>query len=90
MIKRVTYTYSVTVPANSEVVITGADFGITEIVGYSIVAINRFNTGSVGLMCRQISPSYSGNVMAVVNITNSPITRTVTVGFVFAKTNFVS
>lgn len=88
LFRREVYTYSATVSANSELTITATNFGISAIDGYVLLAINRFNTAAQGLVPRQIVPATSGNVMTVVNNTNANITRTITIGLIFVKSDF--
>ena len=81
------YSYKVaSVAANTNAVLSATNFGITEIEGYTPVAITYFTSGSNALVVYRVSAVVSGTVAAIRNVTNAAVTnKTFTVRILFAR-----
>lgn len=70
--------------------VTAEDFGITDISGYTPVAVLKYNTGSRYLVPSCIIARTSGGVIAAMNSRSTEIsTTTMTVSMLFVKTELI-
>lgn len=86
------YSASYTIPANSALNIPASEFGIVSFPsGYQPIAVNIYNTGSYGVLPSSIHVRATNTVIMVAlrNITNSPVTATFDLQLLYTKLGVV-
>lgn len=84
------YSKSITVSANSGLTVSASDLSISEITGYSPVAIVGITTGNAGILIRSFNAAVTGNVCFVRNVTGSEASGTLTFYMLFARSDMIS
>lgn len=83
------YSYSYSIAANSYILITGTQLGLSVPTGYRVIGIRYFDAANSYINVTLLSHNASGNCVNLRNLSSSAVSGTFTVGFIYVKTDFV-
>ena len=86
-LKRIDYSYTYTVAANSSVAISASNFNMATPSGYMVAGMVNYNTSNQYVYAYRVWPQTSGlqTVLALHNTSNSSITATATITILYVK-----